>query len=432
MKNLILSFFLLFTITLSAQYSKILEKSDDINCERMVYNTRELMQFAYNSHCKAEAYPFLSKNGQELYFTADHSYHWLFYTRKDSLTEVWSVPVPISVANYSGPILSTYFSPDLNELFFTNNASEVFHCKRSEGSKIDFGQVVQLSFITQSNSGSEEDLLRPFSSLSFLDNFNKMYAVTLKGTYAYYLKTAENTYTYQTGLSTFSEEIGFISTDGLSYYFTNDDVKNVLFCRTRASVNEDFNQEVFYIKKFEAHLKITQCRMSEDAKQLVLVLNDESWDRNDIYFYSLGKADTLKKFDLKTLVIRDVIERKDHPTPLFVTASSKPDLKNIKTVELLNQAGADICKIDIGIPFPNPCKSQFTIYFSVQGENPNSAMPILHITDLSGKVLYSQRLENNSGQVLVAPEHLNSGNYLIKIEYNGIFSNSVKLTYTLS
>jgi hypothetical protein len=415
-----------------------LDVKDDINCESKIYNTRELQQFAYNSHCKAEAYPFLSDDGSDLYFTADHSYHWLFYTHKDSATQVWSVPMPIQIANYTGPILSSYLSRDLADLYFTNNSSELFHCKSIEGSRTQFSQPVQINFINPKDPNNEDNSYTPFSSLSFLDNFNKLYAVSWNNTselamagYVYYLKTAENTYTYQNYLSSFSEELGFLSSDGLRYYFTNDDVKNVLFCKRRSSINEDFGEEVYSVKKFEPHLKITQCRMAEKANQLVLVLNDELWDKNDIYFYNFSKDDTLKKFDLNYLVIKDNYAQKANPTPLFISMP-KPDKKSLKTVELLDQAGADMCKIEIGVPFPNPAKNQFTLYYNVTGDNLNLPMPILHITDMTGKILYSQKLEYNNGQVLVTPEHLNPGSYYVKIEYHGIFSNSIKITLSFS
>jgi hypothetical protein len=436
MKNILLLSFLVSLISANAQVSNRLDANDDINCENKIYNTRELQQFAYNSHCKAEAYPFLSDDGRDLYFTADHSYHWLFYTQKDSVTQVWSVPMPIQIANYSGPILSSYFSRDLMDLYFTNNSSELFHCKSIEGSRTQFSQPVQINFTNPKDPNNEGNAYSPFSSISFLDGYNKLYAVSSnnisgQSKYVYYLKTAENTYTHQNNLSSFSEELGFMSSDGLRYYFTCDDVPNVLFCRVRTNIKEDFGPDVYSAKKFEAHLKITQCRMAEKANQLVMVLSDEQWDKNDIYFYNVSKEDTLKKFDLNYLVIKDNDAQKANPTPLFISMP-KPDKKSLKTVELLNQAGADMCKIDIGVPFPNPAKNQFTLYYNVSGDNLNLPMPILHITDMTGKILYSAKLEYTSGQVLVAPEHLNPGSYYVKIEYHGVFSNSIKITLSFS
>jgi hypothetical protein len=435
MKNILLLSFSISFFALDAQVSNTLDATDDINCENRIYNTRDLQQFAYNSHCKAEAYPFLSADGRDLYFTADHSYHWLFYCNKDSLTQVWSVPVPIKIANYSGVILSSYFNSDLSDLYFTANSNEVYHCKSINGSRTEFSQPIQLKFI-DTKSTDDDAAVSPFSSLSFANDFNKLYsAVQFRyngfGKYGFFLKTAENTYTFQTVISSFSEEVGFLSSDGLRYYFTCDDVPNILFCRMRSNISEDFGDDVYSAKKFEAHLKITQCRMAEKANQLVMVLSDEQWDKNDIYFYNFSKEDTLKKFDLYYLVIKDNYDQKANPTPLFISIP-KPDKKSLKTVELLDQAGADMCKIEIGVPFPNPAKNQFTLYYNVSGDNLNLPMPIVHITDMTGKILYSQKLESVSGQVLVTPEHLNPGSYYVKIEYHGIFSNSIKITFSFS
>ena len=199
MKNILLLSFCISLFNLEAQVSNSLDAKEDINCENQIYNTRELQQFAYNSHCKAEAYPFLSDNGSDLYFTADHSYHWLFYTNKDSVTQVWSVPVPIQVANYTGSILSSYFSRDLTELYFTNNSSEVFHCKSINGSKTQFSQPVQLKF-SNPNNPNDENAFSPFSSLSFLDDFNKLYAVISDpvsglGKLSYFLKLSKKSIT---------------------------------------------------------------------------------------------------------------------------------------------------------------------------------------------------------------------------------------------
>ena len=435
MKNILLLIFLTPLFLANAQVSNSIDARGDINCESKIYNTIELQQFAYNSHCKAEAYPFISDDGRDLYFTADHSYHWLFYTHKDSASQVWSVPMPIQIANYSGVILSSYFNSDLSDLYFTTNSNEVYHCKSINGSRTEFSQPIQLKFI-DNKSTDDDAAVSPFSSLSFTDDFNKLYsAVQFRyngfGKYGFFLKTAENTYTFQNVISSFSEEVGFLSSDGLRYYFTCDDAPNVLFCRVRSNISEDFGEEVYSVKKFEPHLKITQCRMAEKANQLVLVLNDEQWDKNDIYFYNFSKDDTLKKFDLYYLVIKDNDAQKANPTPLFISMP-KPDKKSLKTVELLDQAGTDMCKIEIGVPFPNPAKNQFTLYYNVSGDNLNLPMPILHITDMTGKILYSQKLEYNNGQVLVTPEHLNPGSYYVKIEYHGIFSNSIKITLSFS
>jgi hypothetical protein len=403
-------------------------KTGSQSCEDLVFNTRELTQFAYNTRCKTEAYPFLSEDGNDLYFTNNQSYDWVFYTHKDSVNNVWSVPVPVKLANHTTAIRSSYLSADYKTMYFVG--SGFYRAEAISESRIEFSQPERIEIINTSHYKDAD--VQPFSCLSFADNMQQMYAYTGVdardegfNTMGLYNKTGDNTYQFVRFISTTTKEIGTLSGDGLTYFFTNDDSKNILFCRKRTTVKEEFGEEVFVVKEFEAHLDLTQLRVSGLANSMVMVLSEGLWDKNDIFFYNYSNTDLAyalydKRNEASAVVVSEEI------LPVLVSEKDAP--QPLRNVEIVGQTGSKLAKIEIGNPFPNPAKQLFYIYYNVSGENPLAPPPVIVLLDQSGRVVYTQKLDYLRGEAEVKPENLASGVYYVRIDYNGLSSAVGKIT----
>lgn len=438
MKTVCILLFLGIIGFLQAQNPVKTEPGRSGNCEDLVFNTLEMTPFAYNTRCKTEAYPFISNDGSHLYFTNNQSREWLFYSHKDSLSKVWSVPVPLSIAGFDKPIRASYFSSDLKILYFVSG-NTLYKAESIGNSKTEFFSAATIDIINNSTYSDEE--VQPFSYISFTEDKSQMFAYTgisyrksetqnksgFDNTMAYYIKTSDNVYTFVKFISLGKSEGGVLSRDGLSYYYTNDDFHNVLFCRKRPTLNEEFGPEIYTVKVFENHLDINQVRLAEGANKMVLVLSENSWEKNDIFFYDYSNSDTgltYKLFDV--VAYRQDKESVISDLPVLINEREAP--QPLRKVELLSKFGTGIARIEIGNPFPNPAKNQFYIYYNVNGENSLAPPPVIVLLDNSGRIVYTQKLENMHGEVMVNPENLTSGVYYIRIDYNGLSSEISRIT----
>ncbi len=425
MKAVLTLYFILLYSSLSGQYAlgsnPVIKPA---NCEDLVFNTRELMPFAYNTRCKAEAYPFISRDGSHLYFTNNQSRNWIFYTHRDSGNGIWSVPVPLEIANFDKEIVSSYLSNDNKTLYITTQEEGLYTCVSIDGSMYQFSQPVQVQI--QKAPEFEEYIALPFSSISFTPDETRMYAYVGVSNLnmAEYVKTGDNEYTMRAILGADFGYMGVLGNSGLTYYFTDPGFNNLLFCKKRSSVTEEFSTETYIAKVFESHLEILQLRLAEDAKRMVMVLSDNLWDKNDIYFYDFS-SDSTTAYLFNAI---DYINRNKSIQPVSALILEKDAPEPIHKVKLMNETGADIAKIEIGNAFPNPAKNNFFIYYSVSGLNPSAGAPVLVLLDQAGRVVYSQKLERLQGEVMVSPEHVSSGVYYIRIDYNGLSSSISKIT----
>ncbi len=440
MKTFCIILFIGFFSFAKAQKPSSNEIRNTGNCEDLVFNTREMTPFAYNTRCKAEAYPFISNDGNHLYFTNNQSRDWLFYSHKDSLSKVWSVPVPLSIAGFDKPIRASYFSSDMKTLYFVSG-KDLFKSEAIGNSRTEFFSAVPIEVIN--NSTYSDDEVKPFSYISFTDDKTQMFAYTgisyvkpdvnresdHENTMAYYIKTSDNVYTFVKFISLGKAEGGVLSNDGLSYFYTNDNFRNFLFCRKRPTLNEEFGPEEFTVKVFENHLDVNQVRLAEGANMLVLVLSENSWEKNDIFFYDYNTSDSGLSYKLfNVIAYRQDKESVNSGIPVLINEKEAP--QPLRKVELLSKFGTGIARIEIGNPFPNPAKNQFYIYYNVNGENSLAPPPVIVLLDNSGRVVYSQKLENMHGEVMVNPENLSSGVYYIRIDYNGLSSEISRITLT--
>lgn len=276
-----LSFFLfsfLFTfLSLSAQTNTALEDKAQSNCEDLIFNTRELRPFEFNERCRTESYPFISADGNDLYYTHDQAYDWIFYSQREQSTGKWTVPVPLSISNFKNEIRSCYLSHDKEVLYFTSKG-KLYKCYSIDSSRTSFNQAQEIEI----NMGSVN--AGPTSYLSFTEDFSRMYAMVYNSGKSFmceYALAGDNVYTYIRTLSNSKGELGTISSDGLLYYYTNDEFPNLLFCRKRSSIKEDFNAQVYLVRKFESQLDVGHVRFAEKAGLMTLVLSESVWKRMD-------------------------------------------------------------------------------------------------------------------------------------------------------
>ncbi|MFM6983002.1 MAG: T9SS type A sorting domain-containing protein [Chitinophagaceae bacterium] len=420
--------FFLSVILTSSLYSQnnALESKAQSDCENLIFNTKELTPFEFNERCRTESYPFLSEDGIDLYYTHDQAYDWLFYSQREQSTGKWTVPVPLQISNFKDKIRSCYLSQDKSELYFISQ-DKLYKCRSIEGSRTEFGNVELIEI----NHGSS--VKGPLSYLSFTSDMSRMYAyVNLSGTNTMceYSKTNDNVYTYLKTISSTKREMGMLSRNGLVYYFTNDIFPNLLFCRKRESLGEDFGLESYLVKSFESHLNVTQLRLAEKAGLMTVVLSESVWNKNDLYFTSFNNSDSAINqypvFDITNFKAQ-AAQNRNNETVLKDVSTTLP----VKKREVINTKGAELCKIELGQTFPNPAKNTFFFYYYVTSEDQSIPAPVVVVMDNAGRTVYTSTLDELKGEARVILEDVSSGSYMIKVEYNGMSSEIIRVSINL-
>lgn len=420
------------------------ELTREKDCKDLVFQTNELREYEFNLKCKTEAYPFISKDGKHLYFTNNQTKDWIFYSAYDSVEGKWSLPIPIEIDGYKGSIRSCYLTDNQSEMYLVGTYG-LQRCYSVNGSKTHFSG---LESIYVNNNG--EDGAMPFSYLSFCDDMKTMYAYVGSSedylTMRKFVKTGDNSYDLKSEVGFAKVEMGMVSEDGKSYFYTDDEYPNILFCRLWDDNVNNFGQTVYIAKAFEAHLEITQLRFATDANLMVLVLSEDSWDKNDLFFldydFSKHPLDKLKVFDPKVdISVNPIFEyntTQSDVVPVIEEIFNEIDSavaapvyneKSIQSRTEINDMGASRYKLQIGQPFPNPAKNIFYIYYNVYSEDAKKDLkPTLTITDLSGKTVLTMKLDSKTGEAKVEFSNLAAGNYLVRIDYNGISSETVRIS----
>ena len=399
------------------------------DCEKMVFNTLELIPFEFNERCKTESYPYLSADGLDLYYTNNQTYDWIFYTHRNHKYERWSVPVPIVIANFKKPIRSCTLSDDKQFLFFISGSS-LYKSKRIEGSMYEFEAVQEIEI-----GGGDDFSSEPLAYISFENNGEKMYTyINSKDTISSmgrYRRNGDLSYVFEKYVSATKREMGTLSKNGLTYYYTNDAFPNVLFCRKRKDIKDEFTEEVYCVRQFERHLSIGQVRIAESSNSLVLVLSDLDWNRNDMYFFDMDFSDSVaSNFKLFDVIGYRQQSNGSQQKKVFVKDYKAVD--PLKSKEIINTKGAELFKIDLGQAFPNPAKNTFYFYYSVSFENgAEEKMPVIQLIDASGRVVYSQVLDQLKGEAKIELDDVPSGSYMIKLECNGVSSEMIRITISL-
>ena len=399
------------------------------DCESLIFNTSELTPFEFNERCRTESYPFISSDGTDLYFTHSQTIDWIFYSQKEKSTGKWTVPVPLKIAGFSAPIRSCFLLKDLSTIYFISG-EKLYRSKAIEGSRTEFQNAEMIDIV---NTG-DNAVKGPLSYLSFTADMNFMYAYVNNpdnlSNMCLYMKSGDNAYVFVKVVSTTSREMGYLSEDGKVYYFTNDDLPNVLFCKKRNDLKEDFGSTIYKVKTFEPQLRVSQIRMSENSDGLVMVLSDNFWNRNDIYFMDFNCSDTARNYMVFEENLFRVQGSNNKLPDLFIkdVANTTPTIKR----EVINTKGAEMCKIEIGHAFPNPAKNTFFFYYDISTDNPQVAqMPVFSLMDNSGRVVYTKVLDDFKGEADVVLEDVPSGAYMFKIEYNGFSSELIRINVTM-
>ena len=415
-------------LTLSAQNQN--NNSSSLgDCENLIFNTVELSPFEFNERCKTESYPFISNDGQHLFYTNNQSYDWLFYCQKEQSTGKWTVPVPLSIAGFKDPIRSCWLSKEMDELYFVSG-SKLYKCVQTEEkSKTKWTDVEEIQIVNT----IDNSISGPLSYLSFNSDKSIMYAYVNNreehSNMCKYVKTGDNTYAFNGSVSVYKREMGMLSMDGLTYYFTDDDFPYVLFCKVRNDVKEEFGATVYKVKEFERHLRVTQLRMAESADKMVMVLSDIFWNRNDIFFMDFQMKDSSTQYGI--FDERAFRASFNQGTVMPNTLIQEPTIANpVLKKEVINTKGAEMCKIELGQAFPNPAKNVFYFYYSVSSENYTEEMPVVKVLDNAGRVVYTLQLDDLRGEAKVLLEDVPSGSYMIRIEYKGVSSDQIRITIT--
>jgi hypothetical protein len=398
--------------------------SGDLGSGQLI--TGELKEFDFNTKGKTEAYPSLTSDGMGLYYTNNQTKNWIFYTHRDAISAKWQVPVPIVIEGFDTCILSCCFIDNSRTLYFTTGRG-VYASRALEGSFSRFGEARKIHIINR-NSGDE--VMAPFSYLSFSSDMTLMYAYIGNSrdvSMASYRLFGENTYEFNEVITASNKEMGRISGDGLVYYFTNDENPNVLYCKRRSSPDWAFGPAVFTVKEFRDNIDIGQVSIAEKAGVLALVVSKDLWEKNDLYLLDIDG--TVPK------IISSPQYWSYKPSSSSVETAVVPPVENISgaveeniagPVETITQinagSGAGIYKVEIGKAYPNPAKNLFYFYYSVESDKDRSKQATAVVMDNTGREVYSRKLDNLKGEARIELENVAPGTYFIRIDYNGTSS----------
>jgi hypothetical protein len=215
--------------------------------------------------------------------------------------------------------------------------------------------------------------------------------------------------------------MGCLSRNGLICYITNKEPGNRIYYRKRNSLEEEFGDELYELKTFEAGLRIGQVRPYDDGRRFVMVLSGDQWNNNNIYFWDEDSTLNTSATGTKTPLI----------TELPVTSEEKRVVEELPLNEVvvstssLSETGSELFRAELGKPFPNPCINTFFVYYKlISGLN---ASPHLIITDMQNKAVLRQLLEKKQGEARIDVSHLAAGTYFMKLECKGVSTEMVRL-----
>lgn len=424
MRSIKITFWIVFNSAMCFASAQDTTFTEEIDCNKVEYLSAELIPFEHNKKCHADAYPYISQDGQHLYYTFNLNEDWIYYSAKKQNSH-WSKPIPIIIDNFSSPIMSCYLTPDLKTMYFTS-LNKFYKCESVDGSTTHFSQVETINIENQN--------MVPFSYISFSPDGKQMYAYSSSST-ARYEKIDENNFAFEEISTDFKNEMGFISADGLRYYFTIDQQPNILFYKKRSSMDEAFSTTNYIFKTFESHLDIGQIRIASKANQMVLVLTNNNWENNELYFFNTDFNDSLhkdtmdiNKFDLvedESEIDEPVTLPKSLAIPLINEDLLIPTVINTtptKQLEINNNNGFSIYKIEVGTPYPNPAKGTINFTYSIQTLEAANSLPEFVLTDNTGQIIFSGQLKELIGNAKIELPELASGAYFLKINYKGLTS----------
>lgn len=397
--------------------------SETIDCNKVEYHSKELIRFDYNKKCFADAYPFITSDGQHLYYTSNLDGEWIYYSKKTK-NDQWSKPVKINIDGFTNSIMSCYLTADLKTLFFTSE-SALYRCESVDGSKTHFSQVETVNIqgkLDYSNT-------IPFSYLSFSIDGSQMFAYCSSST-ARYKRIDNNNYEFVSLSSGHQNEMGVLSENGLRYYFTIDEEPNIIFYKERSNINDAFPNSYYMFKTFESHLDIGQIRLAEKANQIVLVLSNNNWENNELYFFNTDFNDSTLKVKLLETVTEVVGETPPpaslvSPLPVIVETIPMPALLKTplsQNINIHNQSGVSLFKIEVGTPYPNPTKSTIHFSYTIHTIDDNNELPQYVLTDNMGQMVHQGKLNQLCGEATIELPELASGAYFLRIDYKGISS----------
>lgn len=143
-------------------------------------------------------------------------------------------------------------------------------------------------------------------------------------------------------------------------------------------------------RDLKSNYKVLDSLSSEDYLALIQIANNEESSVKGI---------------ARNLMLRlNLIE---YAEPIYEINTSEEKSKTTK--ETKNNSDSNVLKI-----YPNPAKDYLIVYFKAETEN-----CIIEVCDMFGRNLYSQKVNQKEGEIIIETKSFISGNYFVKLQSKG-------------
>lgn len=435
-----------------------LPAADDEDGSEEDYPRPGLIPFDFNQSGKAESYPFISNDGLHLLFTHNQSEDWIFYSHRNSVSDGWSVPVPLeftgvkelegfSKGEAHARLLSGAFYLDENTLYICGswgNGGKLarFYKEYSGDATYRFD-----TYITIESEYGKELNTSFLSNISFSPSTSEMFLYLGDNTVCL-KKTGDATYRVAYTVGGDLKLMGKVTMDGM-HFITEKSFdrpeRGELLILTRNSADEQFSMDNAFILYENTGLGLLQPCYSEAMKAVVLVENKSGgWTENNIYTVPVNIFQASVKF----VVPEDIGVEPMYVDEFDVTESIAEDMpvdeivpvppphpanilnRDVVRMETENSVqstnGVEAVKIAIGKAFPNPTTGIFHIYYQSASQKPGDKTSF-EVYSVAGEKVLSQNVVSGNGAASIDLSGLPPGTYSVSAGISGVQSEAIKV-----
>jgi len=418
-----------------------------------------------NSENGADAYSWLSEDGLRLYFTRDNSIDEIWKANRKSINEPFSNPESVSIVGLAGDseVFSSWLTPDENSIYFItrqDNMSYSTSLYKAQYDKINnkFINPIKINLnIVDENIETRIFISGP--SLTF----------DLSQLFVYYSEPGEGgdriacftsndgiNYAFKNFLNNAENYCpGTLTNDGLSFYLTLREQNNTLVKLSRTDLNSDFSNPIFYKIDTLVHSgkNYYQPHVNTKLGIISMTYGTGSWETNDLEIIKIptvistepilaSNVDTDESWNeyLEFIKLEDsafavyvdedsvkaveeyccALEEKSMPV-LALGDSMSIEISELQTLQKVSNPNKRI----IFEAMPNPVSDVFHLIYNF--EDVTKEKLVFELMDLRGNIVKSEVLTQNSGNLEIDINSIAEGIYFYRIKSLNFVSENRRL-----
>lgn len=407
--------------------------------------------FSFNHNGAGDGYPSISSDGLRMYFSHNQNKDWMFFCSRNSVSEDWSVPVPVEIYGLGETydesnaniirLLTISFGSDDQTVYISGAWGIGMHLaklRRIDNSWVKFEFETDYKF--QSRNGTEMNVSF-ITNMSFCNNDREMYCYMGSGI-SKFIQATDGIWSEVEEIGEHGDFMGRVLPDGLHFITSiGSDHKrpsNQLWLLKRSSFSQSFNECTPVVILNRPDLTFFQPSASIAAGKIALVENHSGdWNHNNIYFVPLvldgpTAATEIKdlaqtpKTDNAILSVQVVPGPGMSVTPVVSLATpTNPAMPSGTKTELRTNSGIEAYSLELGNPFPNPASNTIYFYYRSKGSEIGQ-FTTAEVVDLTGKTAISKSIDTGNGEAALDISSLAPGTYMLRIGIAGLQTASKK------